>query len=614
MDSHYDEDLSQNSVVATISQSYPELLEKVIAEGWIICAPRTPPASLAKNFEQDEHWIMRHILVPEPIDDGGPKVHFRSLYDKKVHITDDIIAVADDENADQVSCRAKVLFTETFYDDNMKKYKIISISKPLVSGAESDQEERQDNLSTEADYREYLIKNVPGGKAILKNAEEAADEFNFIHSPDPSESALMLPSLIQHVGQLFERSMSASSTANTTDVSAAVETVLLSRLHERVFGIVAMAFGGEDACVNKRAKNLEVEVADSCTSLEDAIGVDERLRPSLEKAGDELSRLPGLKSPMEKMRCFQAAIGQVLGGEDSASLSSDEILPAVIFLILRTRGVLHWTAHVNYASSFMFSSCRSQLSRNESGYILATMEAALEHIKTGVSITPGTWPPEDDNRLLDCARKGEVEGVIKELEKCGENEAAFHHPLCTCQTCSASPTPRTTPLHVASIHGHPLVVDALLSWRRQRVRDGSGSGDIADTEMRDHSMMTSLHHAAIRGHQNILLLLLHAEANINAVTGNGDTPLHLASLHGRESCVKALVYFAEHRKSGPALRLNSHNKRGDTALHSAAALGFSGIVQLLLEYDADRSARNINEQTPFDCAHNGIILNLLKSK
>ena len=280
----------------------------------------------------------------------------------------------------------------------------------------------------------------------------------------------MLPSLIQHVGQLFERSMSASSTANTTDVSAAVETVLLSRLHERVFGIVAMAFGGEDACVNKRAKNLEVEVADSCTSLEDAIGVDERLRPSLEKAGDELSRLPGLKSPMEKMRCFQAAIGQVLGGEDSASLSSDEILPAVIFLILRTRGVLHWTAHVNYASSFMFSSCRSQLSRNESGYILATMEAALEHIKTGVSITPGTWPPEDDNRLLDCARKGEVEGVIKELEKCGENEAAFHHPLCTCQTCSASPTPRTTPLHVASIHGHPLVVDALLSWRRQRVR------------------------------------------------------------------------------------------------------------------------------------------------
>ena len=87
-----------------------------------------------------------------------------------------------------------------------------------------------------------------------------------------------------------------------------------------------------------------------------------------------------------------------------------------------------------------------------------------------------------------------------------------------------------------------------------------------------------------------------------------------ASLHGHESCVKAFVYFAEHRKSGPALRLNSQNKRGDTALHLAASLGYSGIVQLLLEYDADGSARNVRRQTPSDCAHNGIVLNLIKSK
>ena len=300
--------------------------------------------------------------------------------------------------------------------------------------------------------------------------EECSSQHHCIVPPDPTESALMLPSLIHHVGQLFDKSMSSCSTANA-DVLAAVETVLLSQLHERVFAIVAMAFGEEDSRVNRRAKNLEVEVADSHTSLEDAIGVDERLRPSLQEAGDELSTLPRLKSPMEKTRCFQAAIGRVSGSEGStSSLSSDEILPAVIFLILRTRGVLHWTAHVNYASSFVFSSCRSQLNRNEFGYILATMEAALEHIKTGVTLSPRTSPSEDDNGLLHCARNGDCEGVIKELEKCGENEATFHHPLCACQTCTSSPTPRTTPLHVASIHGHPLVVDALLSWRRQRVQ------------------------------------------------------------------------------------------------------------------------------------------------
>ena len=54
-------------------------------------------------------------------------------------------------------------------------------------------------------------------------------------------------------------------------------------------------------------------------------------------------------------------------------------------------------------------------------------------------------------------------------------------------------------------------------------------GSIADTDVRDHYGMTPLHHASIRGHQNVLLLLLHAEADINAVTSNGDTPLILVS-------------------------------------------------------------------------------------
>ena len=296
----------------------------------------------------------------------------------------------------------------------------------------------------------------------------------------------MLPALVQHVGQLFEKAMSSCSKADT-DISAAVETILLSRLHERVFGVVSMAFAAEDACVNKRAKNVEVEVADSLTSLEDALGVEERLRPSLEEAGEELSRLPGLRSPMEKMRCFQAAIGHISDGCKDGSvgpLSSDDILPAVIFLLLRTRSVLHWTAHVNYTSSFTLSSRRSQLGTNDHGYILATMEAALEHIKNGVTVTPGTLPTEEDDRLVDCARRGDLEGVVKELEQC-----AIHHPLCTsCQTCSPpTATARTTALHAASIGGHPLVVDALLSWRRERAQ---GTFILA-TRLREHGLTDS---------------------------------------------------------------------------------------------------------------------------
>ena len=112
----------------------------------------------------------------------------RSLYDKKIHIKDDIITV--DANEDEASYGAKVLFTETFYDDDMKKYKIISISTPLIPGTETYQEEHQDILRTEADCKEFLTKKVAGGRQILRSTEQAADEFNFIHSPGMNKTLL----------------------------------------------------------------------------------------------------------------------------------------------------------------------------------------------------------------------------------------------------------------------------------------------------------------------------------------------------------------------------------------------------------------------------------------
>ena len=82
----------------------------------------------------------------------------------------------------------------------------------------------------------------------------------------------MVPSLVQHVGQLYEKSMSllSSSSAAVAGVATAVETVLLSRLHEKIWAILATADSREDARLNKRAKNLEVEAAEG---LEDAIGL-----------------------------------------------------------------------------------------------------------------------------------------------------------------------------------------------------------------------------------------------------------------------------------------------------------------------------------------------------
>ena len=96
--------------------------------------------------------------------------------------------------------------------------------------------------------------------------------------------------------------------------------------------------------------------------------------------------------------------------------------------------------------------------------------------------------------------------------------------------------------------------------------------------------MSPIHCAAMKGHQNVLLLLLHANADRNALDDEKNSPLHWAANNGHAACVKALIYYSEHQSCH--LNLNAINFAGDTALHMAAKWGFLNIVQILLSYDA----------------------------
>ena len=139
-----------------------------------------------------------------------------------------------------------------------------------------------------------------------------------------------------------------------------------------------------------------------------------------------------------------------------------------------------------------------------------------------------------------------------------------------------------TALHIASLVGNPLTVEVLISHN-----DVSTSGLYRPTNCincKDAFGMTPIHYASMKGHQNILLLLLHADADQNALDNENNTPLHVAANHGQESCVKALIYYAEHQSC--SLDLNAQNLSENTPLHLAAKWGFSKIVDILLSYDA----------------------------
>jgi ankyrin repeat protein len=107
---------------------------------------------------------------------------------------------------------------------------------------------------------------------------------------------------------------------------------------------------------------------------------------------------------------------------------------------------------------------------------------------------------------------------------------------------------------------------------------------------------TPLMWAAQEGHTEIVDLLLDAGGNVNFADAGGFTPL-------KQAVGESHVDTAEHLLlRGADINHRGTSDGGCTVLHTAAAFGRVECIRLLLEYGADRNARNDNDQTPFDTA------------
>lgn len=60
MESNYDENLSQNAFFQTLQEEHQQILERAIAEGWIICVPRCGTFTKGALTEED---FLGHILI-----------------------------------------------------------------------------------------------------------------------------------------------------------------------------------------------------------------------------------------------------------------------------------------------------------------------------------------------------------------------------------------------------------------------------------------------------------------------------------------------------------------------------------------------------------------------
>jgi ankyrin repeat protein len=160
-----------------------------------------------------------------------------------------------------------------------------------------------------------------------------------------------------------------------------------------------------------------------------------------------------------------------------------------------------------------------------------------------------------------------------------------------------------TPLHYAAAYGHEDVAELLLANNAEyNVHDVAYLGDLERIKgllkdnpdlvfSKDSHGQTPLHCAAMKGHRDVVKLLLDSKADVNAKDGDGLTPLHSAA--GKGFSVLDFMFVMLGKAD-----VNPKDGNGDTA----AEAGYEGVATLLLDHKADVNARCHSGMTPLHYA------------
>lgn len=623
----YDEDLADNTFFSALTRDHRDVLEQAAAGGWLVCVPR---AQAAPTPPLEDAVVHAHVLVPNEDD---PDTTFRTLGGRSASLQGSVLVV--DGGPQGAPRPVRVLFDETFYEEEVGRYKVVCVEDALhqaVGGPAP--------LASLASLRDCveLLWAEAGGSRGLARLDALVSGFQATH---PLLEGEEVPVVVEAVGALYSEALQVAleegggqEGPGLSVVGLAVESYILHGLHGRLVRCLATRRAQDDARFNHALKALsDLQPAD--------LGLPALQAGSLTRATLELSGLADHTTPLGKLGCIKRAVAQL--GRDAGPLSSDQLLPALVVVVVRT-GLPSWPAQLAFLRLFRFSAAPAG-GGGEHDFYLSSLEAALQHVASGALLGPAcpeadvlrraATPPatmvhsagtEQDPcmRYFECVRNGAVEEVEALLDSSRRNssdgdkdgaeegDTELCHPLCRCERCEGvlrrpqeqswpcvglqDPQGRTA-LHLACMFGRPAVVDLLVSRG-------------AVLEATDQRGASPLHYAAQRGHQNALLLLLHAGADINATDGEQNTPLHLAALHGHAACVKALLFYAE--SVGHHVEVNGQNAALDTPLHLAARWGHLAIVQLLLDrlvaLGLPLALANRRRLTAIECAHNQLIV------
>uniref|UniRef100_A0A8D1NUG0 Ankyrin repeat domain 27 n=1 Tax=Sus scrofa TaxID=9823 RepID=A0A8D1NUG0_PIG len=582
----YDEDLLKNPFYLALQKWRPDLCNKVAQAHGIVLVPCK--GSLASSI-QSTCQFESYVLIPV-------EEHFQTLNGKDVFIQGNRIKLGTG-----FACLLSVpiLFEETFYNEKEESFSILCIAHPLEKRESSEEPSTSSDpfsLKTIEDVREFLGRHAERfdrNIASFQRTFRECERKSLRHHID-SVNALYTKCLQQLLRDSHLKVL-AKQEAQMNLMKQAVEMYVQHDIYDLVFKYVGTMEASEDAAFNKITRSLQ-------DLQQKDIGVKPEFSFNIPRAKRELAQLNRCSSPQQKLACLRKVVQLITQSPSQRvnleTMCADDLLSVLLYLLVKTE-IPNWMANLSYIKNFRFSSS----AKDELGYCLTSIEAAIEYIRQG---SLSVKPPESEgfgDRLflkqrmsllsqmtstpIDCLFQHIASGNQKEVERLLSQEdqdkdavQKMCHPLCFCDDC-----------------------EKLVSGR---LNDPS----VVTPFSRDDRGHTPLHVAALCGQASLIDFLVSKGAVVNATDYHGSSPLHLACQKGYQSvtCVKALVYY-----DVQSCRLDIGNEKGDTPLHIAARWGYQGIIETLLQNGASTEIQNRLKETPLQCALNSKILSVMEA-
>lgn len=575
MDHSYDENVLFNQFFISLCKSSVETFSNAVENGWPMCIPREGSFSKTMYSEKD---FNDHILIPSKCSD----FKFSSISGHDISVENNLVKCQYDKQINTVD----ILFIETCYTEDNQSYKVICIDGPLTSATMS---EDIVVVKSVQDCLNFLYSK--SNKLLMKDLRYLMDEFllsnDFINmSIDVKKKSI--DNLYDKCLKKANYHMKQYNIFFQNNIQLAVEYYIQNKLYNVLMNNINVLMAAEDAKLNKLIRNYSSVMID--------LEVDPEVETEISNARCELSKLYAHKTIIGKFKCLKDTFLKLSNGNHNFTV--DKLLSALVHLVIHCK-IPNWNSQIYFMKYFVINNIKDF----DDNFYLTSLEAAIEHIKVHSFKLelPSNFHDSNCCTFYNYICKGEYFKVKETLEYVKIGLCSLKcHPLCDCDAClkeiSKEPSffvkykdeQGFTFLHVAAFYGYPLIIELLLEY---------GS----EINAMDNFSRTPAHYAALRGHQNALLFLLHNNA-LMIGDNEGNTPLHLCCSNGHDVCVKALLYFMEFSDS--KLNINVQNNQGDTPLHLSFKWGYFNIVQILIEQEGDPLVRNRRGQTCFDCAYN----------